>query len=1561
MINNSLTTGQSYSLPGSITGTATKIDVWITGHPNNLLSRTFVAESGWREGLPVATEDWTSSTSGWTKERWTWTNYTQDDVALAYPLNPRGIESRVGDSTNIKKTAVDYYLYPNTTIAKYGRASEMRVYDTDLTTILKKVKTEYEDGTAYTSRRLLGLPVKTELYGRETSGLNLMSKMTYVYDEGNFGDSSLSQNISPIQHDSSFGTSFITGRGNLTSTKRWDVVNSTNEALAVTSSIKYNTAGSPVAQITPWDGTNTRTVKIEYTDNFNSTPSVATYAYPTTLTDPAGFSSTVKYRYDIGTNIWAQSPDINSTTSGKETERLYDTYGRLSKNTVVNNGAYTRYEYPTSGIHSKVYSTIIDGGTVGADAGDEVLSESWTDGAGRVLKSRVPHTFSGGTTATWAGTKIEYDIIGRPTAQSVPTEVNSSWTPAGDDAGHDFLWTRQKYDWKGRVVRKINTDGTDSSTLNDSDVLISYEGCGCAGGQITTVESEKVPVPGQSYSARRIQKVYEDIQGRTFKSEALNWDGTNVYTSTEQKFNGRDQVIESIHYAGPVTSTTHQSTIATYDGHGRLKTQHVPQQSANTNTIFDYYADDRLHVKTDARGATSTMTYDNRGLLTGVENEWPGAPAQSNRKNFALAENGSTATASSQHSDNFSVWGAVNGDRKGNNWASNGGWNDGSQYNYPDWLQVQFSRSKTIDEISVFTVQDNIATAGEPTESTTFTQGGLTDYSVEYWDGTNWTAVTGGSVSGNNKVWRKFQFSPVTTTKIRVFVTGSLVGYSRIIEVEAWGPDTPPPVNTEVEYTYDNIGNRISMTDSSGSTEYVYNSLSQLTAETRAFNDTLSAAPLSNNRFKLEYTYDLSGALKSLKDPFGEEINYGYDKTGRLDEVTGSTYGGVTDYADNAHYRAWGGLSGLSYGNGVTMSSTFNNRLLPDHYELKKGTTDVMKKNYQYNPDGKLKYLQDQLNDKFDRLNIYDQLGRIKEGKTGLEARGGSVTTNQSTDLPYRQSYAFNEFNNMTARNNLHWGTENWYGQANNLSYTYQNNRITNTGWQHDADGRVTQSFPPDDWATSTYDARGLLIKHHVNDNFSSSYGTIQRFYNGDGREVKRGKVNYAEIYDATQWPLGTWSEEEPTYYIRSSVLGGEVVSETYGNGGKKKTFVLAAGAKIATQSEYTYFTNTTESVSFDHNDAAGMSYRSSTSTGDAVTADGQFDGAPAEFDPLGGNAGLATPYIEQLIQPPPPSELFPFFQNFGDSPMYVNGQQVSCTLDGMSIGCSSAFSMLGHSADIDFANTSSWVLSQLGIFAVQSYEDYVDDSPAPDPNAPFTIQTVERRFLGYEYFFSGSFWGPQIQPPQSQPAVDLEAGGGKSFSAARKPSKEKILAAINECIKKVFKAQKLTATDIVAAGGKGSDGRLDLTNSAGAFSIATGTAFNISQIQVAWSRSAGYVDDTFPLQVIGGVAGGFTPSRTSGTFVVSGRTYSNDGRRANYIGYNAGGSGHPLEGLLGINYSRQIHEDGHSIANNLGGVYDGGWTKDANGNTVPSPTEWGRNFQDCVFAEILKPGSYNP
>jgi hypothetical protein len=113
-------------------------------------------------------------------------------------------------------------------------------------------------------------------------------------------------------------------------------------------------------------------------------------------------------------------------------------------------------------------------------------------------------------------------------------------------------------------------DGVDSGTLNDSDVLISYAGCGCAGGLETTILGERVPKDDGSGNARRKQKVYADILGRTFKTETYEWENGAVYSTVVNSFNQRDQVLRSRQFAGDESSSTYQDTLAIFDGQGRL-------------------------------------------------------------------------------------------------------------------------------------------------------------------------------------------------------------------------------------------------------------------------------------------------------------------------------------------------------------------------------------------------------------------------------------------------------------------------------------------------------------------------------------------------------------------------------------------------------------------------------------------------------------------------------------------------------------------------------------------------------------------------------------------------------------------------------------------------------------------------------------------------------------------------------------------------------------------------------------------------------------------------------
>lgn len=624
------------------------VNVIMHDHPDDLYTKLHYADGDngpvWRDGLLLATEDCIGEFPECSRQRWTATIWQQDEakgsVEYGYPRNPRVIETQVGDAqNNLRGSTISYYLDPaiGHRVALFGLVQTTEVYDREPSTVVKRSVTEYNFHANYLNRRIIGLPSQVETWGKNdlTSNLEYVSKVTYGYDETEFTTPEQATPPSIVGHDEEhYGDNFLI-RGNLTSTMRWDVL---GQSSSVTSSIRYNATGSPVLQTDPVG----RVTRIGYNDRFNSDGNPITFAYPTTITDPAGsslgdpaHSSTIRYRYDIGANVEAISPPRSGTEPERKTVQTYwDDTGRPKRNELWAKNTeetwveqtYTRYEYPPSGIESLVYATITDTNNNGvADTPDEVLTESWTDGAGRVLASRSPHTFNiDGTTATWAGTQARYDILGRVKKQSVPTEVASApnpanldnWEAAGDDATRDWLWTHQKYDWMGRVIRKINTDGADSPTLNDSDILISYDGCGCAGGLTTTIESERVPIPGATPSfGRRTQRVYADPLGRTYKTEVLNWSGS-VYSTSLDYFNGRDQALWKVQFEG--SGPSGRQVVMTYDGHGRMKTRHYPIEDLGANTIWNYNADDTIQNVRDPRDVVTHFTYNSRGMMTGI-------------------------------------------------------------------------------------------------------------------------------------------------------------------------------------------------------------------------------------------------------------------------------------------------------------------------------------------------------------------------------------------------------------------------------------------------------------------------------------------------------------------------------------------------------------------------------------------------------------------------------------------------------------------------------------------------------------------------------------------------------------------------------------------------------------------------------------------------------------------------------------------------------------------------------------------------------------------------------
>jgi RHS repeat-associated protein len=264
---------------------------------------------------------------------------------------------------------------------------------------------------------------------------------------------------------------------------------------------------------------------------------------------------------------------------------------------------------------------------------------------------------------------------------------------------------------------------------------------------------------------------------------------------------------------------TGQSGVITYDNAGNLFADTYSGAGART-----YDADNRMTTAADNTGQISRYTYNANGNrvrvqiassqekwnVYGFDNELlaeyrasaaASAPEKeyghrngqllvtaTGRFNVALASNGAVATASSTATGSgFSTTGAINGNYRGPWGNSLEGWNDNTPGVVPDWIQVDFAGSKSIDEISVFSLHDNYTQENTPTETQTFTLYGLLAFNVQYWNGSAWTTIPNGNITGNNKVWRKFTFAPITTSKIRLTINAVPDSWSRVVEIQAFG------------------------------------------------------------------------------------------------------------------------------------------------------------------------------------------------------------------------------------------------------------------------------------------------------------------------------------------------------------------------------------------------------------------------------------------------------------------------------------------------------------------------------------------------------------------------------------------------------------------------------------------------------------------------------------------------------------------------------------------------------------------------------------------------------
>jgi RHS repeat-associated protein len=272
---------------------------------------------------------------------------------------------------------------------------------------------------------------------------------------------------------------------------------------------------------------------------------------------------------------------------------------------------------------------------------------------------------------------------------------------------------------------------------------------------------------------------------------------------------------------------------------------------------------------------------------------------------------------------------------------------------------------------------------------------------------------------------------------------------------------TPNITNT----TYDNDGRRLTITDGTGTTLDVWDSLGRLTSEQNGAGTTVG------------YGYDLMSHLTSITYPGALTVTYGYDAADRLTTVK-DWLGNTTTYTPNADSFD----TSITYQNGVTATQT------PDNADRLMGITDKLNSttlaSMTYTRDGN------------------NQLTGETDSGVPQVAQPYTYTALNQVKAAGSASYAYDAADNLTTLTN---GTTQLFDAADEVCWS-----ASTTG--------TSCTSPPSGATTYTYDSRGDRTKSTTGStsitygydeasrlsSYTSSSESATYKYDGDGLRMSK-------------------------------------------------------------------------------------------------------------------------------------------------------------------------------------------------------------------------------------------------------------------------------------------------------------------------------------------------------------------------------------------------------------------------------------------------------------------------
>ena len=409
-------------------------------------------------------------------------------------------------------------------------------------------------------------------------------------------------------------------------------------------------------------------------------------------------------------------------------------------------------------------------------------------------------------------------------------------------------------------------------------------------------------------------------------------------------------------------------------------------------------------------------------------------------------------------------------------------------------------------------------------------------------------------------------------------------GLNRLIRIDY--PDTEDTVYTYggANSTHGAANRILSVTDASGTLEYEYGKLGEITKETRTLATHLNGSNPTETAV-MEYQSDYLGRMQHIVYPDGEKVAYGYDRGGQVVSVTGEHWGHEFSYVANILYDQYGQRTRIDYGNGTFTEYNYDpaRRWLDTIKTQNKWGQSYQNISYSFDAVGNVLGYENNCLDsvtgnyKTKQVYSYDNLYQLikVDGETTYNPYKSSSPEFVSN---YSQLFEFDSdgLGNMTSKVSSETVTpQKSIGDNLNYSFAYNydknyTHRLINAGdryYKYDANGNIICE------QDGSFESNGEETVYHkisqeADDVYSTDYGWGLFKDDEKGGSGKAGRAKYKRTYK--------WNERNQ---LVSSVDDNYSTAYIYGQDGQRSNKYTQNSETLYFNKMWTHHTDSGNSV----------------------------------------------------------------------------------------------------------------------------------------------------------------------------------------------------------------------------------------------------------------------------------------------------------------------------------------------------------------------------------------------